>query len=390
MAKNFLLEPEALVQRLHKRYLNKRLEWLGSGGEWPLCVTLGVPTQAQAQQQVSQVKCWQQAWADWRGAGELAWVDRQWSQLGHQRLPESLTLSSPAEVARLLDRTDEWIRLTQRFGELAGRWPPLRELLPTVMSTIADWSDTDFDRFVLVLDWLLCHPNSGLYLRQIPIAGIDSKWLESRRALVSGFLRRLRDLPAEAGFYTCTGLRRLPLTLRLRLLDPPLRARFAGLGDVQVPLAELASLSLPLTRIFIVENLQTGLAFNDLPGTAVFMQQGYAVDLFGQIPWLQQVECYYWGDLDTHGFAILDRLRAHLTHVKSILMDLDTLLSHREWWGVEDKPTTAPLSRLTADEALVYQQLCSGAYGSGVRLEQERIRWDYAWRQLFFTHTLMQ
>ena len=380
MAKNFLLEPDALVHRLHKRYLNKRLEWLSGGGEWPLRVALGLPTQAEAKQQVSHVMRWQQLWTDWQGAGELQWSDRQWSDLGRQRLPEALILSAPTEVARLLGTADDWDRLTQRFSRLAERWPPLRHVLPTYMSAIGEWSDTDFDCFVSVLDWLMRHPDSGLYLRQLPIGGIDSKWLESRRALVASFLRSLRDTPSDDDFYAWTGLRQPPLTLRLRLLDPQLRGRFAGLGDMQVPVYQLADVSLPLTRVFIVENLQTGLAFTDLTGAAVFMQQGYAVDLFGQLPWLRQLDCYYWGDLDTHGFAILDRLRHYLPHVKSLLMDQETLLTHREWWTAEQKPTTAQLPRLTTDEALVYSRLCIGTYGSSVRLEQERISWDYAWK----------
>lgn len=39
---------------------------------------------------------------------------------------------------------------------------------------------------------------------------------------------------------------------------------------------------------------------------------------------------HYWGDLDTHGSAILDRLRAWLPQTRSFLMDRETLLDHRE------------------------------------------------------------
>jgi hypothetical protein len=34
----------------------------------------------------------------------------------------------------------------------------------------------------------------------------------------------------------------------------------------------------------------------------------------------------YWGDLDTHGFAILDELRAHCPHAESLLMNRATFL----------------------------------------------------------------
>lgn len=42
-----------------------------------------------------------------------------------------------------------------------------------------------------------------------------------------------------------------------------------------------------------------------------------------------------WGDIDTHGFAILDRLRRHFPQVRSMLMDRATLLAHEGQWVTE-------------------------------------------------------
>ena len=49
------------------------------------------------------------------------------------------------------------------------------------------------------------------------------------------------------------------------------------------------------------------------------------------------------GDIDTHGFAILDRLRAWLPQTRSVLMDRDTLLAHRDRWVTEDRPAKSAL-----------------------------------------------
>ncbi|QIK37670.1 hypothetical protein GWK36_06375 [Caldichromatium japonicum] len=38
---------------------------------------------------------------------------------------------------------------------------------------------------------------------------------------------------------------------------------------------------------------------------------GYGWEALAQGPWLNACQLYYWGDLDTHGFAILDGLRNH-------------------------------------------------------------------------------
>ena len=40
------------------------------------------------------------------------------------------------------------------------------------------------------------------------------------------------------------------------------------------------------------------------------------------------LDLVYWGDLDTHGFAILNRLRECFPHARSMLMDRATLLAH--------------------------------------------------------------
>jgi len=50
---------------------------------------------------------------------------------------------------------------------------------------------------------------------------------------------------------------------------------------------------------------------------------------------------HYWGDLDTHGFAILNQLRAWLPQTRSFLMDRQTLVEHRDRWGREPAPTAA-------------------------------------------------
>ncbi len=145
----------------------------------------------------------------------------------------------------------------------------------------------------------------------------------------------------------------------------------------------MARLDLPVRRAVIVENLATGLAFADLPGTVVFMARGYAVEPFADIAWIRDIPVYYWGDIDTHGLAILDRLRGHVPQVRSIMMDEETLRRFQSLCVEEVKPSQAiELTRLTEAESSLYAALHSGSHGIRVRLEQERIAWDWAWRRI--------
>jgi hypothetical protein len=137
----------------------------------------------------------------------------------------------------------------------------------------------------------------------------------------------------------------------------------------------------------IVENLQTGPAIEDLPSTVVPMRLGYGVDVLGRLPWSAKARSIYWGDVDTHGFAILNRARTYLPELESILMDEETLLSNKDYGA--KKGNSILLSRFPSclspslsPELTVYQALKQNRWGQYVRLEQERIDWDTAWNAL--------
>lgn len=378
MAKAFLLDPQAAVARLRVRYRNQHRTWLAGEGDWPLRVPLGPPSEQDALNHLPAVRAWQDAWQRWPGPGSVEWIERRWPVAGSQRLPRALCFEGPGEVAEVIDAGATWLRCRQRFKVIAERWPILSSILPRHFDLLAEWSDVDLNRLLDLLAWLKTNPDSGLYPRQLPVEGLDSKWLDKRQAVVGEWLRAIRNSSDERGFYQLTGLARPPVVIRLRLLDPKLQARLGGLCDVTSPVEELARLELPIRKAFIVENLQTGLAFPALPDTVVFMAQGYAVNVFGQIPWLRDLPCYYWGDLDTHGFAILSRLRRYLPHADSVLMDKPTLLNHRTLWTEESKPVeTSELSGLTSEERDVYEGLRDNHWGFRIRLEQERIPWSY-------------
>jgi hypothetical protein len=213
---------------------------------------------------------------------------------------------------------------------------------------------------------------------------LDSKWLEKRKGLLADLIDAVRGESSTGGdFFQRCGLKAPPQLLRLRILDDKLRRRVGGLDDISAPWEQLAGIDFPVSNVFIVENLQTGLAFDDLLGSVVIMQLGYGVDVLGRLPWVAKAHCVYWGDLDTHGFAILNRARSYLPELKSVLMDEETLHGHQDLWVQEkDQHGAETLPLLTDLEQAVYQAIKCNAWGQNVRLEQERIAWDVAWRAL--------
>ena len=385
--------PDDIRQALKRRYKAQHREWLQSGlkcdeplsaDTWPLEVALGVPTERQAQKQLADVRAWVAVWQAWNGAGSLRWGVRRWRTLGTQTVPEKLLLADPRDVASWIGEAERWARAQRRYGDLRARWPQLSGALPRHFDMLADYSEQDYGRLIALLDWIQRNPTSNLYPRQVPVSGLDSKWFEGRKGVLADLVEAALRGPVIEGdpFQRC-GLKAPPRLVRLRILDASLRQRLGGLGDISAPWEQLADLDLPARHVFVVENLQTGLAFDDLPGAVVLMGLGYGVDLLGRLPWVAQAQGLYWGDLDTHGFAILNRARAHVPSLKSILMDEATLRSHAELWTQEKVPHTAEaLPLLTQAEQSVYQALKRNIWGQNVRLEQERIAWDVAWRVL--------
>jgi hypothetical protein len=161
-----------------------------------------------------------------------------------------------------------------------------------------------------------------------------------------------------------------PDLVRVRFLD----SGFApgGISDVSAPLKDIAALSIQPRTVFVFENLETVLAMPPVEGAVVVHGSGYAVDRLARIPWAAGGRIVYWGDLDSHGFAILNRLRSYALDVTTVLMDLETLDVFQDLAVPEPQPTIGAMQHLLPEERDVVREL---ATRGNVRLEQERLHW---------------
>ncbi|MDR2731572.1 MAG: DUF2220 family protein [Treponema sp.] len=390
--------PDDTRDLIKRKIMSKHREWLKmsvSGNSpqtdslkaiWPLEINLGIPKEQDALKQKENVRAWITAWKSWRGSGALAWTERHWRSLGVQTVPQKLILNGPIDAVSWTGEAEAWSRAVERFKTLVQRWPALIDILPRYYSVLANYDDAAFLRITGMLSWICANPGSGLYPRQIPVVGVDSKWLESHKGLICELVSTIQGTNDHDFFKVC-GLKPQPQLIRMRILDPEIRNRFSGLCDICVPLKEAADLGIKPTHVFIVENLQTGLAFEDLAGSVVIMALGYGVDVLGQIPWLHHARCIYWGDIDTHGFAILNRARTRLPSMDTVLMDEPTLFAHRDLWVQEkEQSASCELPLLTNREQELFLSLKNNSWGQQIRLEQERICWDFAWKVIQAVH----
>ncbi|HLR57543.1 MAG TPA: Wadjet anti-phage system protein JetD domain-containing protein [Beutenbergiaceae bacterium] len=289
------------------------------------------------------------------GRARIGTYDQAWHLLGVRedvhRYRELLETTPEADPAH------GWARAhPMKALEVAGEWPHL----------------------LRASQWLRRNRGSGKYLREVSAPGIDTKFLETHRKVLAEILG---VRAGAADFTTDLGLNGKPAQLRLRFA-PGAFGLPHPLTEAQLRVEEFQALAAGagrgITRVLLIENEITYLSVPVPPEGVVMWGRGYAVNHPGSLAWLHDREVAYWGDIDSHGFAILNRLRRHLPNVTSVLMDEPTLLSHADTWVQEPRPTAADLTHLTPTEFDLYRDLVTDRFAERIRLEQEYVDWRWA------------
>ncbi|MBS0372554.1 MAG: hypothetical protein JSS57_25540 [Proteobacteria bacterium] len=380
----------AQVQRLWDR--GELLRASVSGAiEWPRRLSLKTPVASDLTERFEAVREWARAVADTPHV-RIEW--REWTHRvqGRQRLPTAVWVDSSPDALAFIGQARAARHYLALWQQTAVAQPTLLPWLIKRPLQVLELAD-DWERLLTVVAWLQAHPRPGVYLRQVDAPGVDSKFIEAHRGILTEWLDLA--LPPEAIDATASGVAQFarrygfldkPLRLRFRLLDPALPSLPGcnGLPDITLDAASFARLALPVRRVFITENETNFLAFPPAAKAIIVFGAGYGWDALAPATWLQDCNVYYWGDVDTHGFAILDQLRQYLPHAASFLMNRETLLAHRPHWGKEPAPTQRELPRLTAEEATLYDALRFDHLQPGLRLEQEHV--SYRWLSDKLTH----
>lgn len=359
------------------------------GGEdaaspFPRRLVMKRPTSIELAERFDEVRAWITQLTREAKYYRIVWRKVNHRIIGANSIPVEIWIDSPGDALRLIGKGREAEKLTAIAALTQERQPELMPWLAKRPLRVLELAD-DWPRLLDIVDWLRRHSRPGIYLRQIDIPGVHSKFIEKHRAVL-GELFDLTLPPAvidkEAvgvgGFCRRYGFRDKPVRPRFRILDPALSLFNKETDqDIAVPHETFARLDLPVKNVFITENEINFLAFPATPRSMVIFGAGYGCEMLSEASWLHDRDIYYWGDIDTHGFAILDQWRAHFPQAKSFLMDRDTLHAHRVHWCAEPKPETRDLHRLTDEEQTLYDDLRNNRLGNQVRLEQERI--GFAW-----------
>jgi hypothetical protein len=356
---------------------------------FPIIIRFRTPSGKELLNNYSEVRTWIETLRrnsrEGQGKGyEILWKTARHRHLGDQQLPRRIQFTAPADWLSFIGKTRD-------HESFAGIVDQTRQTLPGILPYLAKKPlkalshGTQWPQILTVCSWFEAHPFPDKYIRQLHISGVDTKFIETHKALLMDLLPLVVPPSGQDetvtglsrhGFERRFGLRYDPPLVRFRLLDPDLSRD--GFSDLTVPLAELKAHDPGVETVFITENKINGLSFPQRRRAMVIFGLGYGADMLAEIPWLSEKKIFYWGDIDTHGFSILSKLRSHWPHMRSILMDRETFEIHKELWGVEqqEKRFSGNLSHLSPAESALFNDLKRNHIGLHLRMEQERIRFS--------------
>lgn len=346
---------------------------------FPKRLQLKTPTSAEIAEQFDAVRSWSM---ELRAMPHCRIEMREFKHrvFGANSVPQEAWLDSIDNALSLVGKKREAARFLSLIVATRQHQPPLLDWLAKRPLRALELAD-DWHLLLEIVNWVRQHPRPALYLRQIDIPGVHSKFIEAHRGVLIELLDNV--LPPDAidvaaggvsQFAQRYGFRDKPARIRFRVLDPQHALLPSDTPqDITLDAASFARLEPTITRVFITENEINFLAFPQLKESMVIFGAGYGFDMLRNVEWLKLCHIHYWGDIDTHGFAILDQLRSQFEHVESFLMDRATLLEFKAQWGEEEKQSLRDLHRLRLEEKSLYDDLRDNRMRKNLRLEQEKI-----------------
>jgi hypothetical protein len=389
--------PDDVRELVTDRFDRAFPDWARQRGNWPWRLNLHPPSTEDRLADPVACHTWAALWRNYQGPGTVEFASLRFPTGIHQ-LPKTITFAGPHDAAAIHPASEvRWLRCGARLTTLQRHFP--KADFTGVVRVITDLDAEDYERLDAAVAWLQVNPTSGMLLRQLPIEGIDTKWLARHSRLVLGLLgddnaaveadevaTGPEAVSRRRALHRRLGLRMPPELIQIAVLCPALRRQVGGMRHFAASTDDLNRWTETPPTVVIMENKETGYAItDDHPGVVVLHGEGFDVTSYGRIGWVREAQIViYWGDIDLPGLHFLNDLRAQDIPACSVLMDMTTLdrFRHLAVDGAALARTAVP--NLTTDEHALYAVLAEHArsHPQGLLLEQERIPWVHAYEAL--------
>lgn len=341
-------------------------------------VGLKVPTQKELQ---NDANGYTKAIERLKNRFEVEMVERDYKLLGKQRLPQKVVYKEIEPFLKAIGKTEEFYRWREAYEYFVNHFPKLRSLF--LQKPFLVLQNTHITKETVAIAEFFSHnPKPQCYIRELPVLGIDTKFIEQNRKFLDQVLSvilkegsfdpTIKQL-GNGGFEKKYGLKSAPSLVRFRIFDG-----LCTLEDISIPVESFTTLNLDVKRVFIVENLQTYLAFPRGVKTMVVFGKGYQARMLKEAKWLNQKKVYYFGDLDIDGLAILSAFRTHFPQTESFCMNLQTFKTYEKLAHYTKQKTKEMPTNLKEEEKALFAYLQNTKKDEAyLRFEQERIPIDY-------------
>lgn len=384
--------PKEVAARALTFYNRHYKEWL-LGQFSPLAVGLVPPTVRDVLvDEGFGVQQWLKAWSEFKSKHPQIRIDHVNKRIGHlgiYAVPHTLWIDSVDVAVQIAGWHKEWSRalhlldtMTTSLESMTGS--KTREILAAKATAWQGWDDITAQQFIDVVTWLCQHDTRARYIRELPVYGVDTKWIERHRGLVQALtgplifkekplLLEIRSLDQEVNF---GGSKHLAIPLDDAVPYPDSQSMCGGSSSL-VNLVELLALGYLL---LIVENHMTFLALPRLSRVVAIYGAGdravsvaRALEKAGITASGTDDKIMYWGDADSHGYEALDEVRGFLPSVESVFMDLETVRKYRDLAVEEPLSSRFLPTHLRDDEIAALDYLRENSVSGCLRIEQERL-----------------
>lgn len=369
-----LKSPDQLATLLIRQWhsADQRENYLLNPQTWPMEIPIGRPSPALFTHQVSRVR---EHIARWRTVtvGEVQWQDTAFRSAAEPvSLPLHWQLSSPEEWAQASGDAQVQQEL-QRLRYLLDHVDPrFHALLVRQRGRWRERSDEEVVQATALAVELEPGIAAGRPLRGLALAGIDSKFIERNRGLVTALLDiRFEGQASQLGL---TSFLDVADEGNHWLLVVPMARGLLPFAQQRVRARELMDTPLSAGHILLIENDRCLHLLPPLPDTIAVLGSG--LDLaWLRADWLRQRHLGYWGDMDTWGLHMLACARSRQPHLQPLLMERALFDRHAPTLAVPEPITAGPKppDGLTDHEKDLYRHLLGSSNG---RLEQEFLPLD--------------
>lgn len=297
--------------------------------------------------------------------------------LGTQDLPIAIYFDEENDFLKFLSKEKEVELFKSNVKKIINEIPELKEWIVKNPKKVID-NLNKWESILKVCQYFKINPKPNLYIRELPIK-VHTKFVEKNQSIIRELLNIIiiehinnEEKEFEKRFY----LKFSEPQIRFKVLDKSIADKFfSGIDDIAIPVSQFETLNLPIKKVLVVENkttLYTTLTLPKMNNTIAIFGSGFGVYNLKNVRWFDNLELFYWGDIDVQGFEILSQFRNYFPNAKSILMDKQTFDNFFE--GDRGTPTNVSIKlNLTYQEQQLYDNLRSNNW----RLEQEKILLNY-------------